>query len=137
MVSESAHHGAAEPSTGLADEAGSSELDNRQPRKAERRVVSRARSRMAGKIIIGHGSIDCVVQNLSTRGARVRVRGYVVLPPAFGLLLMSEGLLFDAAIIWRSRGNLGLKFAGRYDLRSDRDPSRAITRAVWKAWAAR
>jgi hypothetical protein len=100
-----------------------------------RRAAPRARSLLAGKIIIGDGreSHDCVVRNLSTKGARVRVAGAVNLPGTVGLLVVKEGLLFDAAIAWRRGDQIGLTFSGQHDLREDVDPAHRQARALWAA----
>ncbi|HEY3889547.1 MAG TPA: PilZ domain-containing protein [Caulobacteraceae bacterium] len=102
---------------------------------AVRRGGPRARSLLTGKIIIGDGreSHDCVVRNLSSKGARVRIGGAINLPGAVGLLVVKEGLLFDAAIAWRRGDQIGLTFSGRHDLRHDVDPAHRQARALWTA----
>jgi len=100
-----------------------------------RRGGPRARSLLTGKIIIGDGreSHDCVVRNLSAKGARVRIAGAVNLPGAVGLLVVKEALLFDAAIAWRRGDQIGLTFSGQHDLRDDVDPAHRGARALWAA----
>jgi hypothetical protein len=113
-----AKYGGAERRTGLA-----------------RRDDRRARSLMSGKVVVGDGqmSVDCVIRNLSSRGARVSVPRSIDLPGAVGLLIVREGLFCEASVAWR-RGDLtGLAFRARHDLRKDRDPSRRGVRALWSA----
>ncbi len=106
---------------------------------ATRRGGSRARSLLTGKIIIGDGREchDCVVRNLSAKGAHVRIAGTVNLPGTVGLLVVKEGLLFDAAIAWRRGEQIGLTFSGQHDLRYDTDPAHRRARALWTALAPR
>ena len=100
-----------------------------------RRAAPRTRSLLTGKIIIGDGreSHDCVVRNLSATGAHVRLAGAVNLPGTVGLLVVKEGLLFDAAIAWRRGDQIGLTFSGQHDLRNDTDPAHRQARALWAA----
>jgi hypothetical protein len=104
---------------------------------AIRRENLRARSLLTGKIVIGDGAVshDCVIRNFSAKGARVRLAGAINLPGAIGLLVVKEGLLFDAAVVWRRGDQIGLAFGGQYDLRKDADPARRGARALWTALA--
>ena len=108
-------------------------------RRAEvlRRAGARARSLLTGKIIFGDGriSFDCVIRNLSAKGARVRISRAVDLSGANGLLFIKEGLLFDATIAWRRGDQIGLAFSGQHDLRGDVDPAHRVVRALWAALA--
>jgi hypothetical protein len=105
----------------------------------ERRNVHRARALLSGKIIIGDGRMtaDCIIHNLSTSGAHVRLSRNVELPRAVGLLLVKEATLFDATVIWRGGDKTGLMFHARHDLLHDRDPSRRGARALWAELAPR
>jgi hypothetical protein len=100
-----------------------------------RRVDLRARSLMSGKIVIGdcEMSIDCIIRNLSQRGARVSIPRGMDLPGEVGLLVVREGLFCDAAVAWRKGDLTGLAFRARHELRNDTDPSRRGVRALWSA----
>jgi hypothetical protein len=104
-----------------------------------RRAASRARTLLAGKIIIGKELIspDCVIRDFSPRGARVRISAATELPPKVSLLMIKEGLLFEANVIWRKGDQTGLAFVGQYDLRGDVDPAHKGVRALWAGLAAR
>jgi len=119
MIHESAHHGFGDTSTGPGEDV----LEGLHRGRVERRAYRRARTLVVSKIVIADGLADCVVRNLSIRGAQVRVLGDVELPPAFGLLMTSKGLLFDATVVWRNGDKLGLTFCGRHDLHADTDPT--------------
>ena len=106
-------------------------------RATVRRANPRARSLLTGKIVIGDGDVshDCVVRNLSAKGARVRMAGAINLPSTFSLLVVREALLFDASIAWRRGEQIGLAFSGQHDLRTDVDPAHRGARALWTALA--
>jgi PilZ domain len=102
-----------------------------------RRSGARARSLLSGKLVIDGGriSFDCVIRNMSSRGARVELAPSIELPATVGLLIVREGLLCDAKVVWRRNGETGLTFHGRHDLRRDADPARRGIRALWAAVA--
>ena len=99
----------------------------------DRRAGQRLRTLLAGKIISGDGyiSADCVIRDLSLEGARVDVSRAVRLPPPVALMLIRDGLLFDAAVAWRRGDEAGLVFKDQHDLRTDVDPVRRHVRALW------
>jgi len=103
--------------------------------KEVRRTDVRARALMSGKVIVGdcQMSIDCVIRNLSSRGARVTVPRSIDLPVDVGLLIVREALLCEAKVAWRNGDQTGLAFRARHDLRKDTDPSRRGIRALWSA----
>src|SRR5580658_3153027 len=98
-----------------------------------RRRARRARTLLAGKIIIEKGLIahDCVIRAFNSGGARVRISAATEMPPKVGLLVIKEGLLFEAGVAWRRGDETGLAFVGQYDLRGDVDPARKGVRALW------
>ena len=101
-----------------------------------RRTEQRARSLMSGKIIVGDCelSVDCVIRNLSAQGARVSAPPGIELPDAVGLLIVRDGLYWDAAVAWRKGDELGLTFRGvRHELESNTDPALRSVRALWAA----
>ncbi len=100
-----------------------------------RRVDLRARSLMTGKVIVGdcEMSADCVIRNLSSRGARVTLPRTVELPSTVGLLIVREGVYCEAAVAWRKGDQLGLTFRGRRDLKQNSDPELRLVRALWSA----
>jgi hypothetical protein len=102
-----------------------------------RRSAGRARSLLSGKLVIDGGrmSLDCVIRNMSSRGARVELAPSIDLPAKVGLLIIREGLLCDAKVVWRRKGETGLTFVARHDLRRDTDPARRGVRALWAALA--
>ena len=120
MIRE-AHDGFGESSAGPAHNSTPSATDGDRRSGVERRADFRARTLVVGKILIGETLTDCIVRNLSVRGAQVRVPGAGDLPPSIQLLLPGENLLFDATIVWRNGDKIGVRFNAHHDLRRDAD----------------
>jgi hypothetical protein len=104
-----------------------------------RRGGHRARTLLAGKIVTAQGLnvLDCTIRDFSSGGARVRISAATLLPSTVSLLVIKEGLLFEANVAWRQGDETGLVFVGQYDLRGDVDPARKGIRALWAQLAAR
>jgi hypothetical protein len=102
----------------------------------ERRDRPRAVARLAGKLISADGFLhpDCTVLDLSVNGARVQISAIIRLPPPAALLLVDEGLLFDAAIAWRRGNETGLVFTSRHDLSDGEPADRPGLRDLWMGW---
>jgi hypothetical protein len=102
----------------------------------ERRDGPRVPTLLAGKLISADGFLhpDCAVLDLSRNGARVHISAAIRLPPPVALLLVREGLLFDAAVAWRRGNETGLVVTGRHDLRISEPPERRGIGALWLGW---
>jgi hypothetical protein len=107
--------------------------------RADRRSDHRARALLKGKIILAGGgmSADCVIRDLSSDGARVRVDSGVPLAGGLGLLVIRDGVMFDAVLAWRKGDQAGLAFSGRHDIRAAGDPELAHVHALWVELAPR
>ena len=57
----------------------------------------------------GHSAIDCVVLDLSPRGARLRVGLWLGLPDSFQLR-MENGAVHEARVRFRRLGEIGVEF---------------------------
>jgi hypothetical protein len=139
MIGEHARYESGDPSTRPGEDSNSSATTGRRQSGLERRADDRIRTLVHGKLIIGDGltSPDCVVRNRSIGGAQVRVLSAEELPLTVGLLLITEGLLFDATVVWRHGDKIGLAFSGQHDLRHDDDPSLSAVHALWMDLAQR
>ncbi|HXQ09450.1 MAG TPA: PilZ domain-containing protein [Caulobacteraceae bacterium] len=120
MIRE-AHDGFGESAAGPAHDSSASATDGDRRSGVERRADFRARTLVVGKVVIGETLTDCIVRNLSVRGAQVRVPGAGELPPSIQILLPGEDLLFDATIVWRNGDKIGVSFTAHRDLRRDGD----------------
>ena len=138
MIRESAQDGFEDSSSGPGQDSTPSYQDRNRRSGLERRAAFRARTLVSAKLLVGDDLADCIVRNLSVRGAQVRVLGETeALPSTVALLLTSEGLLLDATIIWRNGDKIGVTFTGHHDLSREGDAGCAAARALWQAQAPR
>lgn len=78
----------------------------------EQRKYPRHKVLKEGKIISSNMSsvVDVKIRDLSTGGARIEMPPAINLPEEFGLLIMSQELLYPAVVKWRRGGLMGLAF---------------------------
>ena len=79
--------------------------------RGERRRASRQKTRLrSGKIVGLDGRFisECVIQNRSASGGRVRLPAAIAPPPCFLFYDDQTEQLFDAALKWRKERDLGL-----------------------------
>lgn len=81
-------------------------------RQTDRRTESRRRVLKRGKILLkGHESVvDCMLRDLSTRGARLRLNHLYVPPDRFELLIVDSGKKQLVEVRWRSGDDIGVQF---------------------------
>ena len=79
---------------------------------AERRVSARQRRLHGAKIVFNgnSSSIDCIVRDLSAKGARLDVASPVGIPDWFDLRLNRNGVCYPAKVAWRSGKQIGVMF---------------------------
>ena len=77
----------------------------------EKRKAQRQRVLKSGKIIFANGSftVDCMIRNLSDRGARLQVPTTVTIPDRF-TFLDAHGGSKSARVIWRKANLIGVAF---------------------------
>ena len=77
----------------------------------EQRDGARAHVPKRARIVFerGHSAIDCVVLDLSPRGARLRVGLWLGLPDSFHLR-MENGAVHEARVRFRRLGEIGVEF---------------------------
>jgi two-component system cell cycle response regulator len=72
-----------------------------------RRILKGARIAFAGH----HTSTPCAVRDLTEEGARMRLQDEAALVPAkFELAIEIDGTEAQCEVVWRKRGDLGVKF---------------------------
>jgi hypothetical protein len=59
---------------------------------------------------MGRSVIDCVVRNLSSRGALLVLPSVLGVPETFELHIKSEGSRHAARTIWKGNGKMGVEF---------------------------
>jgi hypothetical protein len=78
----------------------------------ERRKSSRRRTLRRGKIIMTKWTVmDCLVRNLSEKGARLEFGGPVELPKTFQLEILDSGPTYSAELLWQRGLTAGVSFA--------------------------
>jgi hypothetical protein len=84
---------------------------------ANRRQTRRFRTQHLAKIVLGPESmISCLVEDISTGGARIALKRHMPLPEDFDLFIAAHDLQFHRArLCWRSDDSLGVSFAQSAD----------------------
>jgi len=77
----------------------------------ERRTAMRRRTLLTGRIeFLDRSMFDCVIRNLSDRGAKICCDQHVVLPDVFRLFIEKKDEKRDVRAIWREKDGIGLQF---------------------------
>jgi hypothetical protein len=78
----------------------------------ERRQIHRHRTFKGGSISFDHyGGIDCVVRNLSERGACLELDCPGSVPDEFSLIIRPENVRRACHLVWRGDHRLGVRFS--------------------------
>ncbi|KAB1071774.1 PilZ domain-containing protein [Methylobacterium planeticum] len=80
---------------------------------SEHRKETRQRVFLKGRIMFNHGasSMDCLVRDLSTSGARLALTETATLPEAFDLLIPQKDRTYRSMLRWRRDDAVGITFA--------------------------
>lgn len=75
------------------------------------RKTERMRSLLRAHVIFNKGAstVDCVVRNISSAGARLEIADSMALPTEFDLDIPHKGRTYRAQIIWRGEGLVGVE----------------------------
>jgi hypothetical protein len=77
----------------------------------EHRKETRRRTLKAGKIMIdGKSIIDCMVRNLTYKGASLEVGSPVGIPDTFELSIPVDNLKRKCRVTWRQERKIGVQF---------------------------
>jgi hypothetical protein len=96
-----------------------SEISSAEPscpsvnRQTNRRIEQRRRVLKRGKILTnGLGSVvDCMLRDLSAKGAHLRVNQLYSPPDRFDLLFVDSGIKLTVDVCWRSGEDIGVRFS--------------------------
>ena len=97
----------------------------------DRRAVQRTPTALRAKAF--PGGVDCIIKDVSRRGARVR---FLAAPPPGDrvvLVIWSTGAAIELARRWRSAGEAGFEVVARFDLRRSVPQRLAGVKAQWVA----
>jgi hypothetical protein len=77
----------------------------------EKRQTARLRSFKGGSIIFGLApTVDCIIRNLSDKGAMMAVEGADGIPDEFTLLIKPEMIKRNCRLVWRKANRIGVHF---------------------------
>jgi PilZ domain len=79
----------------------------------ERRALARHKTFIKGRIYFNNrlSSMDCIVRDITDRGARLEASESVALPDAFELYLPNKDEHFFARVEWRKGSHLGVSWS--------------------------
>ena len=105
----------------------------------ERRRGRRNRALLAGKVANEDATqtLDCVIRNLRPDGAMIETPTPHLVPQELHLVQISEGIVWDAEVVWRRGNRVGVKLNTRHDLRESTEKSLRALRAIWSQMALR
>jgi hypothetical protein len=76
----------------------------------ERRAAERSRAIKGGLIRFDRGTMECVVRNLSSRGARLSLADIAAVPGKFQIKIGPDGEWRNATARWRRGNEVGVSF---------------------------
>ena len=76
----------------------------------DNRVTQRQKVIKAGTISFDGSGIDCLVRNMSVRGANLEVESQIGIPAAFDLVINVEHSNHHCRIVWRKARRIGVAF---------------------------
>jgi hypothetical protein len=78
--------------------------------QSDRRAEPRNPELLWGKAIFKDVAKDCVINDLSTSGARLRLTAFAALPDRFDLFIFETRRTYKAAVQWRAGDQAGVVF---------------------------
>jgi hypothetical protein len=102
----------------------------------ERRGSPRRKTRFKATVVHGleRATASCIVRDLSETGARLKIDAADDLPIRFHLIWMAERAVLEVEAVWRSNGEVGVKFLSKHDIQGKLSSELA---AVCRAWEQR
>jgi hypothetical protein len=77
----------------------------------EKRAISRRRVFKLGTLAFHEGgSLDCMVRNMSSNGARIDIASPADLPTSFTLVIEADRFMRECRAVWRSDQHVGVAF---------------------------
>lgn len=109
-----------------------------EDRRIERRASSRHRTLLAARLLVGeHGAtLACCVRNLSDHGAQIELESLALLQPPAQLLLVRDGTIHEARLIWAWRKSVGLAFTASHSAQAPATPEILHLRTLWSTLRA-
>jgi hypothetical protein len=95
----------------------------------ERRRHERVPTALRAKLF--PGAVDCVIADLTDRGARLRFEHRPMIGDHVVVVVWSSGLAFEAVVRWRAGDQTGVEFLHKRDFRRPVPAELAAIRAQW------
>ncbi len=103
-----------------------------EPSRAEHRQTQRQRSYLGGKLVYGdYFSLDCVVRDITTSGAKVQLPEGQAVPDKVHLVDLKTAIAYDAHVVWRRYPLVGLAFDHQHGLAEAATPHLRILKQLW------
>lgn len=99
-----------------------------------RRKASRKRLLQRGKIVYGDGAytLDCLIRDISAKGARITVERGISMPTHVYLIDVHGGMAYGAEVAYIKAPSFGLNFVRTYRLSELNDPSLKFLKQCWQ-----
>ena len=83
----------------------------------ELRIAERSRSLLKARIVFNNrmSTIDCIVKNISTSGAKIAVASTLSIPNEFDLEIPLRGKTYRVQMRWRDSESMGVEFMNAAD----------------------
>ena len=102
------------------------------PSIEDHRRQPRQRAYIGGKVVYGdYFSLDCVVRDINTGGARVQLPEGQAVPDKLFLVDLKTAIAYDAHVVWRRYPLIGLAFDHQHGLAEANTPHLRILKQLW------
>ena len=99
---------------------------------SEHRKAPRQRAYIGGKLVYGdYFSLDCVVRDITTDGARIQLPEGQAVPDTVYLVDLKTAIAYDAHVAWRRYPQVGLQFDHQHGLAEASTPHLRILKQLW------
>lgn len=80
--------------------------------KTERRAEARRRTLKSGRLFSDdfRTELECAIRDLSSRGARLKLEGNLLLPPSCFLYFETDRTIAPVRVVWRIETDVGVQF---------------------------
>jgi hypothetical protein len=76
----------------------------------DKRISARRRTLRIGTLEFNGGGIDCVVRNISEKGAALEVASPLGIPDRCNLIIMADQSSRPCRVVWRKAKRIGVTF---------------------------
>lgn len=109
-----------------------------EDRNVERRSRPRRRTLLAARLYSGNPAItiSCGIRNLSDTGAQIELESPTYLRPPFRLLMVKDGTIHEADLVWSWGKTLGFSFTATHEAQTPVPEELKIIRILWSTTRA-